>query len=197
MQFKFLLMITSLLCTLFTTTSYADSWIVDLEQSQLNFISIKKIHVAEVHTFNKFQGYLDESGSFKLTIDLSSVDTNIELRDMRLRTFLFDTETYATATLQGLIDYDEIKNLSISQSKRLSIGARLELHGHEKVVQLKLLITKISDNKLLVISAQPVLLNVSDFALISGIEKLRELAKLPSIGYTVPVSFQLLLNELN
>ena len=92
------------------------------------------------------------------------------------------------------IDSAELDKLAVAQSKSLSLDATLKLHGQEKVMQLKLLITKISDNKLLVVSAEPVLLNVSDFALVAGVEKLRELAKLPSISHTVPVTFQLLLN---
>lgn len=189
---KFLI---SMFFTLFVTSSFANSWTIDLKQSKLNFISIKKVHVAEVHTFNKFQGALDEQGQFNLTIDLASVDTNIELRDNRLREFLFDSEKYTTATLSAFIDRAELDNLTVAQSKSLSLDAILTLHGQEKVMRLKLLITKISNNKLLVVSEQPVLLNVSDFALVAGVEKLRELAKLPSISYVVPVTFQLLLTR--
>ncbi|MBE9532719.1 MAG: YceI family protein [Proteobacteria bacterium] len=185
----------SIFFTLFVMSSYASSWTIDLEQSKLNFISIKKVHVAEVHRFNQFQGELDEQGQFNLAIDLTSVDTNIEVRDNRLREFLFDTEKYATATLTASIDSTELDKLAVAQSKSLSLDAILKLHGQEKVMQLKLLITKISDNELLVISSQPVLLNVSDFALVAGVEKLRELAKLPSISYVVPVTFQLLLTR--
>ena len=194
MKVKFSVIIVSIFFTLFVTSTYADNWTVDLEQSKLNFISIKKTHVAEVHSFNQFQGKLDEQGQFNLAIDLTSVDTNINVRDNRLRKFLFNTEKYAGATLVASIDntVDDLKN---SQSKLLSLDAILNLHGQEKEIQLKLLITKISDNKLLVISAEPALLNVSDFALVAGVEKLRELAKLPSISYVVPVTFQLLLTR--
>lgn len=197
MKAKFSVILASIFFMLFATSSYAKSWTIDLEQSKLNFISIKKVHVAEVHAFNKFQGALDEQGQFKITIDLASVDTNIELRDNRMREFLFDIEKYVTATLTASIDNVEIDSLAVTQSKSLLLDAILNLHDQEKVMQLKLLITKISDNKLLVVSAQPVLLNVSDFALVAGIEKLKALAKLPSISYVVPVSFQLLLNASN
>ncbi|NQY27523.1 MAG: YceI family protein [Piscirickettsiaceae bacterium] len=196
MNIKFTL-IKSVFFLLFTLNSYASTWTIDLEHSQLNFVSIKKVHVAEVHTFNKFQGTLDEHGQFELVIDLASVDTNIELRDKRLGAFLFDITHYAKAKLTGTMDITDVTELAVAQSKLLIVDGMLNLHGEEKQVILQILVTRLSENKLLLISAQPVLINVADFSLVSGIEKLRELAKLPSISYTVPVNFHLLLNALN
>jgi hypothetical protein len=51
----------------------------------------------------------------------------------------------------------------------------------------------VSDSELLVVSAQPVILNVTDYQLGKGVEQLKELAGLPSISYAVPVSFYLTL----
>jgi len=194
MKIKVTVLIKSLFFLLFTINSYANEWVIDLEHSQLNFVSIKKVHVAEVHRFNEFQGALNEQGKFKLTIDLTSADTNIKLRDVRLAEFLFDIAHYATAELTGMIDVTDVTDLAIAQSKLLTVDAMLNLHGKEKQIRLNLFLTKLSESKLLLISAQPVLINVADFALVSGVEKLRELAKLPSISYTVPVNFHLILN---
>jgi hypothetical protein len=44
---------------------------------------------------------------------------------------------------------------------------------------------------MLVTTVQPVIIKAEDFALVAGINKLQALAKLPSIAYTVPVSFVL------
>jgi hypothetical protein len=49
----------------------------------------------------------------------------------------------------------------------------------------------------LVVSAHPVILNADNYKLAKGIEKLRELASLPSISHAVPVSFYLTLNATN
>lgn len=46
----------------------------------------------------------------------------------------------------------------------------------------------------MVTSAQPVIINATDYGLTDGINKLRDLAGLPSISYAVPVTFTLHLN---
>ena len=48
-----------------------------------------------------------------------------------------------------------------------------------------------SGDKLIVSSTKPIIVQASDFGLVDGILKLQELAKLPSIATTVPVSFVL------
>jgi len=48
-----------------------------------------------------------------------------------------------------------------------------------------------TDDKLVVSSKNPIMIQASDFGLVAGIQKLQELAKLPSIATAVPVSFVL------
>jgi hypothetical protein len=46
-----------------------------------------------------------------------------------------------------------------------------------------------------VTTLQPVIIKAEDFALVAGINKLKSLASLPSIAYSVPVSFVLTFTE--
>jgi hypothetical protein len=61
-------------------------------------------------------------------------------------------------------------------------------------VAAEVVVTKLNDNTLMLVSAKPLILNVADFALVQGVEKLQELAGLPSISHAVPISFYLTLN---
>ncbi len=54
-----------------------------------------------------------------------------------------------------------------------------------------MLVTKLSAGRFVVASLRPVIVNAAAFELAAGIEKLREVAGLPSIGGSVPVSFVL------
>ena len=74
------------------------------------------------------------------------------------------------------------------------VNAQLNLHDQSQPLKLDVRVTKVSDSSLLVISAQPIVLNVADYELTEGVEELRELAGLPSISQAVPVSFYLTLN---
>jgi hypothetical protein len=57
------------------------------------------------------------------------------------------------------------------------------------------MVAKLSDKQFIVSSLQPILLNAKNFSLVAGVQKLQELAKLPSISNAVPVSFVLTFNR--
>lgn len=172
----------------------AADWEVDNAQSQLSFISTKKVNVAEVHHFKQLSGQLDESGKFSLAIDLASVNTGVEIRDSRMKEFLFKVADFPTANISAQIDPAMLSDLAVGASEETSIDGMLSLHDQQKSLTFDVLVTKVSDEELLVVSAQPLILNVADFDLVAGVEKLRELAGLPSISHAVPVSFYLTLN---
>lgn len=174
----------------------AAAWQVDNSQSQLSFVSVKKSSIAEVHHFDWMTGSLNEAGEFALEIDLTSVNTGIEIRDSRMKEFFFEVGAYPTAGLHAKINPDFISELAVGQSKPLALDAELDLHGQKQTLAMTLMVTKVSDKELLVVSNQPVILNVADFDLVEGLEKLRELAGLPSISQAVPVSFYLILNAM-
>lgn len=59
-------------------------WMLDKDQSVLNFITTKNASKTEVQSFDIMQGSIKQSLA-TLTVDLSSVDTGIDIRDERLR----------------------------------------------------------------------------------------------------------------
>jgi len=193
---KMLKTIASLSLMLAAVSAQAADWQLDNAQSQLNFISIKKGDVAEVHHFDRLAGSLSDSGLFTVDIDLESVNTNIEIRDQRMREFLFDVVDFPVATLSAKVDPAVIAELEIGMSRLANIDAELSLHGQNQTLPIDVVVTRLSDSKLMLVSAKPLILNVSDFELVQGVEKLRELAGLPSISHAVPVSFYLTLNAM-
>ncbi len=178
--------------SLFSANSFAAEWQLDPTSSQLSFISTKKVNVAETHHFNNIQGSVDSQGQLILEIDLASVDTNIAVRDERMKTFLFEIDKFTTATITAAIDTSDIDAIAEGASAALTIDAELDLHGEKKPLQIDIVVTRLVGAKLSVVSVQPVILNLSDFSLVAGVEKLMELAKLPSISQAVPVSFYLI-----
>lgn len=182
---------------LLSAVAQAGQWLVNNEQSQLSFVSTKKVNIAEVHHFGQLAGGLSESGQFSLDIDLASVDTGIEIRDSRMREFLFNIVEFPKARITAEIDSAVIDALQVAQSTTLTIEGELSLHGRSHPLTSEVLVTRISDSELLVVSAKPIILSVADYELVQGVEKLRELAGLPSISHAVPVSYYLTLNAAN
>jgi polyisoprenoid-binding protein YceI len=174
-------------------SAYAIDWVIDGNDSQLNFISIKKTNIAELHEFKQLQGSYDSQGQFILDIDLASVDTHIPIRDERMKNHFFEVSKFSTAKITATIDTDLVDAIAEGASERLTVEANLDLHGVSKPLTLDVIVTRLVGAKLSVVSVQPVIINADDFALASGISKLMELASLPSISQAVPVSFYLTL----
>lgn len=173
--------------------AYAIDWVIDGHNSQLNFVSIKKVNIAEVHQFKKLEGSYDSQGQFELDIDLASVDTQIPIRDERIKNDLFEVSKFSSAKITAVIETDLVDAIAEGASERLTVDANLNLHGVSKPLTLDVIVTRLVGAKLSVVSVQPVIINADDFALATGISKLMELASLPSISHAVPVSFYLTL----
>jgi polyisoprenoid-binding protein YceI len=175
------------------TQALAADWNVDRANSQLNFMSIKKTSIAENHVFQSFSGSITDAGALQLTIDLSSVDTNIEIRNQRMRDYLFDVANFASAEFTAQVDMHAVETLSVGESQQMQVEGQLSLHGQTVPTTLDLMVSKLAANKLFVTTAKPIIVQADQFDLTKGIDKLMALAKLPSISHAVPVSFYLTL----
>ena len=178
-----------LACTLsaFTFSASAE-WILNNAESTLNVTSIKKLKVGEVHSFKKLQGSLDDKGNVTLMVNLASVETNIPIRNDRMQQFLFEVPKFSEATVSTKINIEKITKMKVGESLIQTLPLELSIHGSKKVVDAEMRITSLVGNTLLVSTIKPMIINASDYALVKGIEKLTELAKLPSISTAIPVT---------
>ncbi|MGJ8692011.1 MAG: YceI family protein [Thalassotalea sp.] len=183
-----------LVCSLLSLSASAE-WQLNNKDSQLNFISIKKNSIAEVHHFKKLSGSIDKSGAAKLVIALASVETHIPIRNERMQAALFETSTFAKATFTTTIDVAFLSALTTGDSKELMIAGELDLHGSKQKITSQVLVTKKASGEVQVATIKPIIINAIDYSLIDGINKLQKLAKLPSIALAVPVSFQLTFSQ--
>jgi polyisoprenoid-binding protein YceI len=170
-------------------------WALDNKQSQLSFISVKKGDIAEVHRFDQLEGAVDDKGNVKLIIQLASVDTAIPIRDERMREMLFNTNAFPTAVLTAKVDAAKVSKLKVGQMMVDALEGQLNLHGQVSPVTAELVIARLGPETLLVSSRRPLVLQAGDFKLVEGVEKLREVAGLPSISNAVPVSFVLTFDQ--
>ena len=166
------------------------AWQLDGEGSIISFVSTKAINAAEVHRFGEMSGSMDDAGQVSVSISLESVDTAIELRDERMREMLFETSQYSAATIKAKVDTSALP-MEPGQSVRMTVEGEVSLHGIDRVIPINVIVVRSGDHGLVVTSAQPVIVNASQFRLVEGIQKLTEIAGLPNISTAVPVSFVL------
>jgi PKD repeat protein len=168
---------------------------LDPMASTVYFVSTKKTHVIESHTFTNISGNVSDLGSAKLVIDLNSVDTNNLTRDERMKNMLFETAVFSEATVTVALDPTTYANQSIGTTQTQSLNATVDLHGVSTLLSVEVLVSKLTDSTLLVQNVAPVLLNTTDYNLNAGVEALRAVANLSVISYAVPVNFNLVFNK--
>jgi polyisoprenoid-binding protein YceI len=166
-------------------------WVLDNDASRINFITTKANTAAEVHTFGVVDGDISGDGKATISIDLDSVDTAIDIRDERMRTMLFETESYPTATLVAMVDTAAVEGLAAGETAMMTSEGQLMVHGTSVNVTFDAVVSRLADSRILVSSYKPVIINAPEVGLAAGVEKLREVAGLPSISPAVPVTFSL------
>lgn len=174
-------------------SAWAD-WQLDNDYSRLNFVSVKKNKIGEAHHFTQLKGSLSDKGQLSIEIPLISVETLIPIRNERMQKMLFESKMFPTADITAKVDPKHF-NLKNGESKIITLGGDVGLHGVNKLVDVQVMITRVSSNKLQVVSMKPIILNPADFGLDKGVMKLQAVAKLPSITQSVPVSFVLTFND--
>lgn len=188
--------ITILVCLIasFNVSSAFAQWTLNNDNSQLSFVSIKAGNIGEVHKFGQLTGELTTEGQLTVEVELASVDTLIPIRDDRMQQLLFETDIFPKATFTASIDMAEVNAVEVGSSKALDISGDLKIRDRTTSISPKVMVTRIAEGAVLVNTLQPLLLNADAVGLTDGVEKLREIAGLPSISSAVPVTFVLTFN---
>lgn len=176
--------------SLLWSVSAFSAWELKAEPSSLQFVTTKASHVAEVHQFKRLSGSIDDAGKAVLEIDLTSVDTNIEIRDQRMQEMLFETKMFPKATLATELVPAKL-NLKAGESTSIELKGNLSIHGVSHAVNSVANVSKLANGDLVAESQSPIIINAKDLGLVAGVEKLREVAGLPSISYSVVVNYRL------
>jgi len=167
---------------------------LDSANSSLYFVSSKKTHVLENHFFTDLSGSISDLGNASLSINLSSAETGIAVRNQRLRDLLFEVGTFSEAVASLPVDLVSLNAQAIGTTRTENISATLDLHGVVAAIDTEVAVTKLSDTKILVRNTSPILISAGDYNLTAGVDALRNIANLDVISYTVPVNFTLLFN---
>lgn len=163
-------------------------WQLAEDASRLAFVSIKADEVAETHTFKELEGSVGADGKATVTIDLSSVETNVDIRNERMREMLFEVARFPEAAVTADIPMDDLTGMDVGARSRMTLPVTVSLHGAEATFDADMFVTRVSARKVLVETASPILTTAFDFGLEGGVEALRDVAGLPSISPAVPVT---------
>ena len=174
----------------FAESSQAN-WTLQPSSSHIHFLSVKATHIGEVHSFTKFSGNVKDDGQATLNIDLASVDTQIPIRDQRMRDLLFVVNDHPMAVIKTKIGIKDYQDMIVGSEVAVQIEASLDFKGISNQVTAEAIVSRQSNSTFTVQSKSPLLLSATNLGITEGIEKLREIAGLTNISFTIPTSFRL------
>ena len=158
--------------------------------SKVGYVSIKNNAIAEHNVFSGVTGSLSKKGQLKITIDLSTVETQVDIRNQRMRELFFEVTQYPQAVVTAELDVQELAQVDSGAPLEIVKPFTLSLHGVEATAEAHLRVVAVG-GRAWVSTVRPVLISAADFGLEGGVSALQKIAGLEAIAAVVPVSIDL------
>lgn len=158
--------------------------------SKVGYVSIKNNAIAEHNVFSGVTGSLSKKGQLKINIDLSTVETQVDIRNQRMRELFFEVTQYPQAVVTAELDVQELAQVDSGAPLEIVKPFTLSLHGVEVTAEAHLRVVAVG-GRAWVSTVRPILISAADFGLEGGVAALQKIAGLEAIAAVVPVSIDL------
>ncbi len=152
----------------------AQEWRLDSGASHFYMQTAKANSIVEVHQFTALQGSVSPDGDAKVTIDLTSVSSGVDVRDVRMRFLLFETYKYPNAEVTARLDMNRLREVLNATRIVYPLTFTVSLHGMTKEFETLVYVTQLSDSSVSVSTVKPIIVVTDDFGLTAGLNKLSE-----------------------
>ena len=164
------------------------------EGSRIYFVSVKNNMIGEVSHFETLAGTVTDAGEVEVRVALDSVETNIGIRNERMKTMLFEVGLYPEAVITAQLDAGSMA--ALSGGGLTSVALQIDLHG-QTVTKTAEINVAVTDQGVSATTAQPILLTAAEFGLEGGVAALQAVAGLNAISQVIPVTLALQLVPAN
>jgi len=179
---------TALALCLTATSTLAQDWTLNSDASRLAFGSIKESYIGEVHTFEGLTGTVSAEGAVAVEIPLGGVATNIDIRNERMISYIFNN--VPAATLSASLDMADLNKMRPGETTTMELDAALSFLGNDVDVYTEVFVARLSEDSVLVTTNDMVVLDMDELGIDAGIDKLQELAGLESITRVTPITMR-------
>ncbi len=190
---KLLMKTITIASVLMASPALAADWTLDPDTSHLAYGTIKLEDLGEVNSFTNLSGHVGDDGQVEIEIDLSSVETNIDIRNERMIEHVF--RKAPTAKLTAQIDMDAVSGMGVGEASVIEVEATLSLASADVEFYTDMFILRVAEDRVMVSTNDMVFISTEDANVSSGVDKLMELAQLPSITRTIPVTARLMFTQ--
>src|SRR5262245_17479435 len=89
----------------------AQEWLLNSSASRFHMQTLKANSIFEVHQFTGLDGSVSSNGDATVKIDLTSVASGVDVRDVRMRFLLFETYKFPHAEVTAKLDMASLQAL--------------------------------------------------------------------------------------
>lgn len=170
------------------------AWMLNPQESHFFMQTAKANAVVEIHKFTGLDGDVFPDGRALVKIDLTSVVSGIDVRDVRMRFLLFETYKYPEATIRAKLD-PSILQQSLSRVRtEMPLHLQVDLHGVQSAIDTTVAIVREDDRTVHVTTIKPIVVQADTFGLARNIAKLSEAVNgtpiVTAASFTFDLEFQ-------
>lgn len=169
-------------------------WVLDPANSSLEFETTKTSArgvKTETSTFATVEGQIDGNGNANITYFLDSVDTNIDLRNVRMRFLFFETYINPYLHISTQLEPAMLTQLAAARDITIEMPITFSLNGISGTKNILVQVQLLDDNTVNISSVNPVAISIADIDLMDGLLKLEEAATVSIVPETqVSVNFR-------
>jgi outer membrane protein OmpA-like peptidoglycan-associated protein/polyisoprenoid-binding protein YceI len=155
-------------------SAHAQEWLLNSGASRFQMQTVKANSIFEVHQFTGLDGSITDGGDATVKIDLTSVASGIDVRDVRMRFLLFETYKFPTADVTAKLDMASLQALRTTTRITYPLRFKLALHGFSQEIETPVTVTRLSDKSVSVATSKPIVITADSFGFGPGIAKLSE-----------------------
>ncbi|MEM9144936.1 MAG: YceI family protein [Pseudomonadota bacterium] len=177
------------------TAAQAEQWVLSKEASKIAYGSIKRDSIGEVNHFTGLSGSVSPAGLVSVSIDLTTVETWIDIRNERMRKVVFEAMGADKATLMAEIDMTELDIMAPGDTKMLDVEGALAIGPLTIDIYTTFFVARLSHARTLVMNDEMIMLSTEEMGIDPSIDRLMELAELPGITRVAPVTLRLVFDR--
>jgi OOP family OmpA-OmpF porin len=168
-----------------------EDWVLNPTQSNVYMQTEKLENTVEKHRFTSIEGTVTKNGDASIKIDLNTLDTGIDLRNVRMRFLLFETFKFPDLVVTAKIDKTKLTELATRTRINYSLHSRVEMHGIAKEFDIPVEIARVNDTTVTVSTIKPLDVAGETFDFMRGIGKLADAMGGIRIVPSASISFDL------
>jgi OOP family OmpA-OmpF porin len=175
-----------------TAQAFLDQdWLLNPAQSNVYMQTVKANSVIETHKFTALEGNVSKDGDASIRIDMASIETGVDLRNVRLRFLLFEVYKFPKAEISAKLDKAALKALATETRVSYPLKVTVSMHGIVKELQAQVWITRVNESTVSVATSQPIIVTAETFGFVGGIAKLSASVGGTLIAPTASITFDL------